>query len=107
MEIIPLPLSSLPDILKQELEKYRQQFDERNPEYKPWLDELMADQTFSLQLQRCWAGSRYCFDQCSRLPDVFKALVTSQELTTQYQPCLLYTSPSPRDDISSRMPSSA
>ena len=28
-------------------------------------------------------------------------------IATQYQPCLLYTSPSPRDGLLSRMPSSA
>ena len=34
-------------------------------------------------------------------------LTISYELTTPWSPCLLYTSPSPRDRTRSRMPSSA
>ena len=36
-----------------------------------------------------------------------KPLSVLQDLLAQYQPCLLYTSPSPRDRTRSRMPSSA
>ena len=35
------------------------------------------------------------------------ALVGSGSVTNRYMPCLLYTSPSPRDGLLSRMPSSA
>ena len=37
----------------------------------------------------------------------YDAAATVQSLNAQGMACLLYTSPSPRDDISSRMPSSA
>ena len=40
--------------------------------------------------------------------DSDKALrINSESKNTQYHPCLLYTSPSPRDRQKSRMPSSA
>ena len=49
-----------------------------------------------------------------QLPDVVELEVTEtdpvvkgQTATNQYKPCLLYTSPSPRDLSTSRMPSSA
>ena len=38
---------------------------------------------------------------------VYSAYVTDGDTTLQYQHCLLYTSPSPRDATLSRMPSSA
>ena len=37
----------------------------------------------------------------------FVALIGAYATTGQIIPCLLYTSPSPRDDVISRMPSSA
>ena len=39
--------------------------------------------------------------------DITTKLLNSKNKIVQAKICLLYTSPSPRDDISSRMPSSA
>ena len=47
-------------------------------------------------------------DDCAHFSQTFgEALEASELITGAYVLCLLYTSPSPRDDISSRMPSSA
>ena len=41
------------------------------------------------------------------LREIAEGYVTESVLTERDQPCLLYTSPSPRDGLLSRMPSSA
>ena len=41
------------------------------------------------------------------LPNVYKYLINSALVSAQSRHCLLYTSPSPRDGLLSRMPSSA
>ena len=49
-------------------------------------------------------------EEIAAQPAKFRALVdglTAEQLNLPYRPCLLYTSPSPRDATLSRMPSSA
>ena len=51
----------------------------------------------------------YVFDDIidvNRQNDIIKLLIKDYDLDGKY-PCLLYTSPSPRDRYGSRMPSSA
>ena len=49
-------------------------------------------------------GGRGTFIVASKLPNLFAAIMP---LSPHHRPCLLYTSPSPRDRTRSRMPSSA
>ena len=51
------------------------------------------------------AGEIFAMDQFTDLD--FEALITDDEIDELLRPCLLYTSPSPRDATLSRMPSSA
>ena len=53
-----------------------------------------------------WIGSSYVMI-FSHPKDFTPVCSTELSRTAALKPCLLYTSPSPRDDISSRMPSSA
>ena len=51
-----------------------------------------------------------CFDECPALPATDEAVAKSMRMSmrwAQRSRCLLYTSPSPRDGLLSRMPSSA
>ena len=70
---------------------------------------------------RCPAGQYYCYTdkKCKQIPAGFKVVgragmlrkenghSVDDEGETKNGNCLLYTSPSPRDSASSRMPSSA
>ena len=52
------------------------------------------------------------FYKTAEMLSVYKILIDSKEdapdeVSVHYDPCLLYTSPSPRDQRGSRMPSSA
>ena len=48
----------------------------------------------------------YFIEELAKIKHIFKGAVSSSEASTQLF-CLLYTSPSPRDQRGSRMPSSA
>ena len=64
------------------------------------LDSLFALNHGALQIHRHFA-------QESRVAAALKKRSAHPRLTTTIDPCLLYTSPSPRDRQKSRMPSSA
>ena len=46
-------------------------------------------------------------EECPWLEDSYDAMLVAQKLNIPFKVCLLYTSPSPRDLSTSRMPSSA
>ena len=48
-----------------------------------------------------------CIQLQQQQPEVYTASFDRPNLSLQVRPCLLYTSPSPRDQRGSRMPSSA
>ena len=50
-------------------------------------------------------GCRRCFNLCDSFPKLFDMIDESKD--EDVESCLLYTSPSPRDGLLSRMPSSA
>ncbi|MEE8058147.1 MAG: bifunctional [glutamate--ammonia ligase]-adenylyl-L-tyrosine phosphorylase/[glutamate--ammonia-ligase] adenylyltransferase [Pseudomonadales bacterium] len=80
----PLPLTALPELLAADVEKYKQQFIERNPDYNDWFSRRLTDNDFRLQLARTWAGSQYAAELCCRQPQVFQQLVNSNELQRDY-----------------------
>ncbi len=78
------PLDKLPALLQTDVEKYQQQFVDRNPDYSEWFAQCLADDSFGLQLARVWAGSKFAVDLCIRQPAMFQQLVDSGYLQTVY-----------------------
>ena len=69
------------------------------------LGDRRAMHRLKLDLEGALAGYAILFpDKADTITETIAILKVAQELET---PCLLYTSPSPRDGLLSRMPSSA
>ena len=54
-----------------------------------------------------WGGDVIAFDEIDKAPEERERGITIATAHVEYETCLLYTSPSPRDRSLSRMPSSA
>ena len=54
-----------------------------------------------------WLGAINNWVTLQEQYETFLCVVDLHAITASYNPCLLYTSPSPRDSMTSRMPSSA
>ena len=69
----------------------------------------MGDRLSVVTTHAASSAVRWTFDQEVRRGDIplFRAHVVAVTMTTAGKPCLLYTSPSPRDLSTSRMPTSA
>ncbi|WP_235015356.1 hypothetical protein [Oceanicoccus sp. KOV_DT_Chl] len=74
-----------------ELEKYRQQFIERNADYADWLTQCLQEKIFADQLCRTWLGSQFAADLCIRQPAMFKQLVESQQLHQIYNESTIHS----------------
>ena len=90
----------------------KREIDTRKKDFNEIYDEFIAD-TAKEQSSRCsQCGVPFCQVHCplsNNIPDWLK-LTAEGRLKEAYelsQSCLLYTSPSPRDGLLSRMPSSA
>ncbi|MCR8922107.1 bifunctional [glutamate--ammonia ligase]-adenylyl-L-tyrosine phosphorylase/[glutamate--ammonia-ligase] adenylyltransferase [Dasania sp. GY-MA-18] len=80
----PTPSQKLPNVLQTAFEKSLQHFNERCPDYSPWLQKQLADKAFEQQLKTAWGCSAYVAEQCLRKPEEFKQLVEQQTLLTRY-----------------------
>ena len=52
-------------------------------------------------------GIFFCLQGCENMDKNMDSELIGGKIIAEYPPCLLYTSPSPRDRTRSRMPSSA
>ena len=74
----------MPLQLQAEVERYKEQFNQRNPDFSHWFADALQDPQFSDQLSRSWSGSHYAADTCCRYPELFRQLVDSGELSCNY-----------------------
>ena len=58
-------------------------------------------------LAQAGGGTAVAYDQIDKAPEEKERGITISTAHVEYETCLLYTSPSPRDAHESRMPSSA
>ena len=69
--------------------------------------DALSDITITQPEKFNWARDVFEAIHVKETPDATALLWTDGNLVHQYSYCLLYTSPSPRDGLLSRMPSSA